>query len=556
MNFLVPMTGVKYALGSAIGLRLQKRRVINEALESQEVALKVAKEKLCPTSPIRLSTALKTSHLYDKYLKRTDLYNQLENFSERPYQIVQQAIDDAECEMKSCNDGTRETESKDTEKCMVLLRIKLALLKYEKHQSTGMPADVTKAAAGLVKIKVLCLAFYLVDNLQQQLRTIGQAIAAAAAADYVEMKLLPDVHFRKRTEERPTVCGQRLIKFLDACPGAFRCLTSLSLCCLRFADPDMPCILSACHRLHHLRLDLCGGGVLRVDVPPTSQLITLNIVKGKFSRVELVSAPRLERLFLDTWMAEPNPPLQLGNVPQLHYIWLASALLSFQEEPFNTTTNLITLSTLHLNFKDDKVCQGPNINNIKLQLTNNNVFLNLKDLYLHDILIGYRSDDLNWTLLLLQAAPSLKSFHVKISWHTCYRNSNKLLLLRYPPPAAAAETTNVPLTALSFKHHSLELLELQGIKMDDDSLISYARLVMERAVSLKRIRLLGVENCTECQRLDPEEEIPFIREAVFPRNEGDKKLVREQLLASGSSVQLIMERPQDDARSILDMHSY
>ncbi|KAK3140980.1 hypothetical protein QOZ80_5AG0408520 [Eleusine coracana subsp. coracana] len=375
------------------------------------------------------------------------------------------------------------------------------------------------------------------------LHAISQAVA-----DAVEMKLLPDVHFRKRTEEHPTVYGQRLMAFLDASPGAFRCLTSLSLRSLRFADPDMPCILmSACHSLRRLHLVLCHGGVLRVDAPPTSQLVTLNIVKGKFPRVELISAPRLERLFLGTRIGEPNPPLQLGNVPQLHYIWLASAHLSFQEEPFkfNTTTTNIMLTTLHLNFKDEKVWQG--LNNKQLQLTNNNVFLHLKDLYLHDIVPAQRRcDDLNWTLLLLQAAPSLDSFHLKISWHTCCRYTNNKLLLFCDPPAAA-ETTNVPLIiAPSFKHHNLEFLEIQGIKMDDDSLISYARLVMERAVSLKRIRLLGVENCTHCERLDPEDAIPFIREAVFPRNQGDKKLVREQLLARGSSIQLIM----DDASSI------
>lgn len=48
------------------------------------------------------------------------------------------------------------------------------------------------------------------------------------------------------TEEHSAIYGQRFASFLDACPGAFGCLTSLTLRNLKLADSDVPNILSTC----------------------------------------------------------------------------------------------------------------------------------------------------------------------------------------------------------------------------------------------------------------------------------------------------------------------
>jgi len=67
---------------------------------------------------------------------------------------------------------------------------------------------------------------------------------------------------------------------------------------------------------------------------------------------------------------------------------------------------------------------------------------------------------------------------LQISRHIC--ELNKLNCI--------AEKTNLLREARDFKHHSVNFVEIQGFQ-PEQTLISYTRLVMGRAVNLKRIRL-------------------------------------------------------------------
>ncbi|GJN36373.1 hypothetical protein PR202_gb25225 [Eleusine coracana subsp. coracana] len=452
---------------------------------------------------------------------------------------------------------------------LLLPHIGIHISEFHNHKtkdddySTAM-ASYTEAARRLlmdraIKVKALYLGFYLGD-LQSHLLPIGQAIGNAVSKEsskHVEMSLLllphdPEEHDDDDEKEEELGGQQRFMAFLDASPGAFRCLTSLRLRSLRFAEPYMmPCILRNCHSLRHLRLDACGGGgVLRVDAPPTSQLVTLNIIWCKFSLVELISVPRLERMYIHIWQCEcdssnSSPPLTLAHVPKLHYVHLASALLSSQE-PFplsscllsssstmirnnNNNNNIRLLSTVYLNFRDEMIWVRPEDPNLLRP-----AFLHLKNLYLHDIAVVF---DLNWTLLLVEAAPSLHRLHVKLSRHTCRRDKH---IQPDPDPvpgggATAAMITNQTLIAAgheaarrSFTHRNLMVLEIHGFEVNDSALIRYTRRVMERAVKLRRIRLLGMDNCTDCEQrhASDQDHIRWMRESAFPRNESDKKLPR------------------------------
>ncbi|TVU33451.1 hypothetical protein EJB05_25269, partial [Eragrostis curvula] len=387
--------------------------------------------------------------------------------------------------------------------------------------------------APAVKPKVLSLVFYLaVAEDPSHLRSIGQAVGnAAVAAEFVGLELLPELSGSDCSGEHSALYGQRFMSLLDDCPGAFGCLTFLKLCGLRFAESDLPRVLSTCHSLQELRLHNCGdsNNVLRVDAPPSSQLVTLKIFRCHFARVELIGVPRLARLYLHSWLCPSSPPLHLGHVPQLRYVWLASVLLSFQE-PFTLSqwlSNARNLSTVCLNFRDNMVWIRPE--DPKLLRP---VLGNLKDLYLNDIFYGC---DLDWTLSFLEAAPSLNSFHVNISWHACFRDDQ---VFRATP----AEKTNVAGEVRNFKHRNLEFLEIGGFNAEVTTMITFTRLVMERAVNLKRIRLHGMERCKHCDLLDGNQNPSPTRWPSLPGNEDERKLVREQLIRGfSSSIQIMME---------------
>ncbi|PUZ63616.1 hypothetical protein GQ55_3G082300 [Panicum hallii var. hallii] len=153
------------------------------------------------------------------------------------------------------------------------------------------------------------------------------------------------------------------------------------------------------------------------------------------------------------------------------------------------------------------------------------IFSNLKELHLQEIFPGC---DLKWTLLYLEAAPFLNSLYVKISRHICGLNRLQCI----------AEKTNLLREARDFKHHSLNYVEIQGFQ-PEQTLISYTRLVMGRAVNLKRIRLRCKDECERCDRVRERAGAPM-RSAW---SEEEKNLVRAQIVRgfSPSSIELIMD---------------
>lgn len=70
-------------------------------------------------------------------------------------------------------------------------------------------------------------------------------------------------------------------------------------------------------------------------------------------------------------------------------------------------------------------------------------------------------------------------------------------------PEDNAEKTNVVWgPSKDFKHFNLKRLVIQGFE-EEDKVTNYIRLVMERAVGLKRIALLGeypCKDCNDCER--------------------------------------------------------
>ncbi|CAN6218729.1 unnamed protein product [Urochloa humidicola] len=337
---------------------------------------------------------------------------------------------------------------------------------------------------------------------------------------------------------------RQFISFFDAYPVAFGCLTSLTLQNLCFGSPDVPRLLRSCTRLQLLSLSHCTFGmpaagcssivVVEIDAP-RSQLAALEIRFCCFQRVELIQAPELRRFHCDTWYGD-NPPVHFGHVPHLRNVTLASNVHR-SRTPFALSEVMSSvagnLSTLDLDFRDGKIWIRPE------DLVKKLSFGNLRDVYLHNV---YALCDLNWTLFVLEAAPSLKNFYIvltphilqlivrcfmKISRHVCHRN-------KFP---AEVLLDNVRWRTSDFEHHSLQLLEIVGYA-EEYVLQEYIRLVMEYAVCLKRIRLLEQDLCSGCGYRPSETTWYRSRHTDrwhYPSTEGEKDRTRSRLMKRCSS---------------------
>lgn len=140
------------------------------------------------------------------------------------------------------------------------------------------------------------------------------------------------------------------------------------------------------------------------------------------------------------------------------------------------------------------------------------IFSNLSDVYLFNI---FAECDLNWTLFILQAAPSLKNFY--LSRHSCVINKTENI----------AEKTNLVWKPCNFKYLNLKLLSMKEFE-EEEKVINYIRLFMERAMGLKKIELRDKIPCSKCKAINPES-------PRFLVDEDNKRRIREQLTYGFSS---------------------
>ncbi|XBI54236.1 hypothetical protein VPH35_036308 [Triticum aestivum] len=282
--------------------------------------------------------------------------------------------------------------------------------------------------------------------------------------------------------------GRRFMSFLGACPVAFSWLTSLTLQNICFSDSGISDLLNTCSRLELLSLSRCGSSshpVLQIDAP-TSSLSTLEICDSFYRGVELTSVPKLQRFFCDDVNDfAPISRVRFGYVPCLHNI---------------------NLSTLHLRYYyDDSRQLFP-------------AFSNLRVLYLSNL----ETDKMDWTLLVLAAAPLLKKFSTKLH-QTCW------LTLSRSETQVVGETPK-------FDHQNLSILEMKGYAglRDHIDAVKYIWLIVERAVCLKRIHLFEYCPFTNCNGVG----------CACQVNEQQTDLLSKVLLAARapSSTEITVER--------------
>jgi hypothetical protein len=209
-------------------------------------------------------------------------------------------------------------------------------------------------------------------------------------------------------DKEPSICthedmlqqAQAVEGFFTAYPCVLRCLTTLLLHNVRFAEWDIHHLLfDCCNQLRHLTLDNCDAGefsVWQINAP-NSKLRIFEVWMSCLKRVGVLCLPKLERLHWDEWFSFESP-LRFGSTPSLKELaLLCGATLDHQvfslSEVLRGTTNIQTLT---LNFQGKQLCPA---------------FHKLRKLSIWGIFVEF---DLLWTINFLEAAPSIEIFSVQV----------------------------------------------------------------------------------------------------------------------------------------------
>ncbi|CAN6279542.1 unnamed protein product [Urochloa humidicola] len=230
--------------------------------------------------------------------------------------------------------------------------------------------------------------------------------------------------------------------------------------------------------------------LLEVEHPQLSELETDHC---SFERVHLKWLPRLAKLTFKIWDTQQDP-FAFGYVPLLQSVSLTNIGLSWHKMlKLSEVLGNATISTMHLNFKSEKIWVQPEGPRQLLP-----VFQKLRLVNLINI---SEECDLNWTMFVLQGAPSLEELQITVQDHFCEMLRDKELRKLY---TFSEENKGVDWeeTASGFKHHKLAALKIFGFR-PQDKFVRYVRRVIESAVSLEDIFLYNKLVCERCKRKVP-----------------------------------------------------
>uniref|UniRef100_A0A0E0CTE6 F-box domain-containing protein n=1 Tax=Oryza meridionalis TaxID=40149 RepID=A0A0E0CTE6_9ORYZ len=316
-----------------------------------------------------------------------------------------------------------------------------------------------------IALHQLSLRFYLryYDCL-----TIGKAVQHAMSTynlETVEFTILTEKQGECCEETHMLCFGKQFRTFLAAFPDAFAGLTRLQLQHLHFAEPDIPNLLTTCKQLKHLRLFSClnqdDQAVLRIEHP---QLVELDINYGDFDFVELKCLPKLRHMAYVHWDCHGDP-LSFGDVPLLSSLSLTNTSAGWQK---NLRLSQL-LSTIWVRPECPKLL-GP-------------VFHKLQRVSLVDVPEGCNID---WTMFILEAAPSLKEICITVWDHWCNMKTEEDRREEgYCDKTVVDWVSSAP---DGFRHENLSKVTIYGFQ-PDDNLVGFVRRVMEVAVNLEEVSL-------------------------------------------------------------------
>uniref|UniRef100_A0ACD5TB26 Uncharacterized protein n=1 Tax=Avena sativa TaxID=4498 RepID=A0ACD5TB26_AVESA len=304
------------------------------------------------------------------------------------------------------------------------------------------------------------------------------------------------------------------MSFFDACPNAFGGLTRLSLERLRLGESQFPKVFSICKQLKDLRLYSCDMGSLSLLELEHPQLRKAEFAACDFEMVDLKWLPKLTVLSFEYWFYK-NDPFSLGYAPLLQSVSISNIGLSSHKvlKLSQLLAKASSISDLHLNFKCESIWVKPEGSK---QLST--VFRGLRYVKLMNI---SEECDLNWTMFILQGAPTLKELCVTVQDHFCEiirgvsRKSHGL-----SEEKKDKEVVNW-VTSSGFKHTSLAVFRIFGFQAQD-KFVSYIKSVVEAAVNLEKIYLHDKPLCRKCRRR-------VRRTSMYPRTWKHKSYIREEI---------------------------
>ncbi|CAO2040129.1 unnamed protein product [Urochloa humidicola] len=376
-------------------------------------------------------------------------------------------------------------------------------------QANAVMAEATKSILSgrrnsrQYALHLLCLQFYLGDESNSIVQTVGCTMDTLMVGA-VEFTILTKKEQAHCTEDDVLFYGQQLMSLFRVCPNAFGGLTRLKLENVSLNEPDLPIIFSVCKRLEFLRLDNCDMGILSSLEVEHPRLAELEIDDCRFDRVHLKWLPKLTMLTFEWWISQQDP-LSFGYVPLLRSLSLANIGLSYHKMlKLSDFLDNVRISSLQLNFKSEKIWilpEGP-----KELLP---VFQKLRVVDLVNI---SEECDLDWTMFVLQGAPSLEELHITVRDHFCETMEDEEVRAQF---AYSTEKKGVDWEGATpdFKHHKLVVLKIFGFRPEDKFLM-YVRSVIKAAVNLKDIFLFNKLVCEMCKH-----DVPRASRSPWPKKQ-------------------------------------
>ncbi|KAI4982855.1 hypothetical protein ZWY2020_023347 [Hordeum vulgare] len=349
-------------------------------------------------------------------------------------------------------------------------------------------------------INLMSVQFFLGDG---SVSNIGQILAntmVTKKVGSVKLSLFTMKEGKQCRKDDVLTYGRQFKSFLDACPNTFSGLAQLKLENLRLAESGFREIFSICKQLEFLRLYNCDMGYLSLLEVSHPLLRELEIVKCDFERVDLMWLPKLTMLTYSWWVCE-HDPLSFDYVPLLQTLSLTSmALARHKVLKLSEFLGKASISDLHLNFLCEKIWVKPEEPNQLLQ-----VFHKLRHVTLTHI---SEECDLNWTMFILQGAPSLQELCIKVWDHLCEiiedEEQRKIYAFSEDKKDACAVWEAPP---SDFKHHNLSVLRVFGFQCEE-RFVNYVKSVMEASVALGDIYLYEKPVCEDCEHVRQNDNYP------------------------------------------------
>ncbi|CAM0907048.1 unnamed protein product [Alopecurus aequalis] len=400
----------------------------------------------------------------------------------------------------------------------------------EAHQMDQATASLTKAPRSFLaepsrksSIRRLSLQLYVTGDYSREIGPLVRDAVDSGVVKELDLSIVDDEKEPCAWEHEDMLQqAQAVDGFFTAYPCVLRCLTTLRLHNVRFADWDIHHLLfDCCKQLQYLTLYHCDAGncsVWQINAP-NSKLRILEISLTCLETVEVLCLPKLERLLCDTWFCYESP-LRFGSVPSLKELTLiCGATVDHREfslsEVLRGTTNIHTLT---LDFQGERLWIQPEGKQLCA------AFDKLKKLSIWGIFVDF---DLLWTLNLLEAAPSVEIFSVQVWDHACQDDNEELRTTTIVYEAQRTKPSWGMPKFTSSKTWRLKELELVGFRPLEQEFL-FVRSVMERAPNLKTVLLKeDDEPCEDCERMSKPLRPPV--GGFFPRDKDEQETIVKQL---------------------------